>query len=270
MTDAFGRTINYLRISVTDRCNLRCIYCMPEEGVPFIPHVQLLSYEDIVSFTRFAVSRGIRKVRLTGGEPLVRKGIAHLVRALAAIPGIEDLAMTTNGLLLEEMASALKEAGLHRLNVSLDTLDAQKYERLTRGGSLDKVLKGIRAAKKSGFGSAISPVKLNCVKMPETTQAELDELGAFARKEGLELRLIHLMDLEHGTFSKVEGGQGGDCTHCNRLRLTSTGILKPCLFNNLGYDIRKMGYEKALEAALKHKPLSGTNNTTDSFHFIGG
>ena len=182
MTDAFGRTINYLRISVTDRCNLRCIYCMPEEGVPFIPHVQLLSYEDIVSFTRFAVSRGIRKVRLTGGEPLVRKGIAHLVRALAAIPGIEDLAMTTNGLLLEEMASALKEAGLHRLNVSLDTLDAQKYERLTRGGSLTKCLKA-SVPPKSGFGSAISPVKLNCVKMPETTQAELDELGALPEKK---------------------------------------------------------------------------------------
>lgn len=270
MKDTFGRTIDYLRISVTDRCNLRCVYCMPREGVPFIPHGQMLTYEDIVSFTRFAVSRGIRKVRLTGGEPLVRKGIADLVRSLAALPGIQDLGMTTNGLLLEEMAAPLKEAGLHRLNVSLDTLDPQRYERLTRGGSLKKVLQGIQAAKKAGFGTADAPIKLNCVKMPDTTQAQLDRLRDFARQEGLELRLIHLMDLEEGTFSKVEGGEGGHCAQCNRLRLTSTGILKPCLFNNLGYDIRQLGYEKALDAALKNKPLAGTHNTMDSFSYMGG
>ena len=122
LTDSFGRTIHYLRISVTDRCNLRCVYCMPAAGVPLIPHEDMLSFEDIVSFTRYAVSRGIRKVRLTGGEPLVRKGITSLVRSLAAVDGLEDLAMTTNGILLAEMAKELKEAGLHRLNISLDTL----------------------------------------------------------------------------------------------------------------------------------------------------
>lgn len=270
LTDSFGRTIHYLRISVTDRCNLRCVYCMPAAGVPLIPHEDMLSFEDIVSFTRYAVSRGIRKVRLTGGEPLVRKGITSLVRSLAAVDGLEDLAMTTNGILLAEMAKELKEAGLHRLNISLDTLSPHTYKELTRGGDVNRVLRGIRAAREAGFGGQDSPLKLNCVLLPHTAQEDVAALRTFSREEGLELRLIHYMDLQHGTFTKVEGGDGGDCTRCNRLRLTSTGILKPCLFNNLGYDIRKLGYEKALEAALQNKPKRGTSNTCDFFSYIGG
>jgi len=243
---------------------------MPEEGVPFIPHDQMLSFEDMVSFTRYAVSIGIRKVRLTGGEPLVRKGITSLVRSLAAIDGIKDLCMTTNGILLEEMAKELKEAGLHRLNVSLDTLNPHTYKELTRGGDLNHVLRGIRAAKEAGFGSGQDPIKINCVLMSYTTEEDVEALRTFAQEEGLELRLIHHMDLQNGTFTKVEGGDGGDCARCNRLRLTSTGILKPCLFSNLGYDIRKLGYEKALEAALQNKPQAGTSNTCDTFSYIGG
>ncbi|MFA5753439.1 MAG: radical SAM protein, partial [Bacteroidales bacterium] len=268
MKDQFGRKITYLRISVTDRCNLRCVYCMPEEGIPLIPHSQMLTYEEILDFTRYAVSRGINKVRLTGGEPLVRKGILTLISDLADIPGIRDLGMTTNGILLPEMARDLREAGLHRLNISLDTLDAERYRTLTRGGEMGKVLEGIQAAKKAGFGGPGSPIKINCVLLPDTGQEELEKLRAFTQKEGLELRLIHCMDLKTGSFTKVEGGEGGDCPRCNRIRLTSTGMLKPCLFNNLGYDIRLLGAQKALDAALRNKPASGTTNTCESFNYL--
>ena len=270
MKDQFGREITYLRISVTDRCNLRCVYCMPEEGIPLVPHSQMLTYEEILDFTRYAVSRGITKVRLTGGEPLVRKGIQSLIHDLAAIPEIRDLGMTTNGIQLPQMSRDLKEAGLHRINISLDTLDAERYRTLTRGGEMGKVLEGIQAAKKAGFGGPGSPIKINCVLLPDTGREEVEKLRAFTQKEGLELRLIHCMDLNHGTFTKVEGGDGGDCPQCNRLRLTSTGILKPCLFNNLGYDIRVLGAQKALDAALCNKPASGSTNTCESFNYLGG
>ena len=270
MTDSFGRTINYLRISVTDRCNLRCIYCMPAEGVPPVAREQVLSYEEILAFTRYAVSRGISKVRLTGGEPLVRKGITGLVSSLAAVEGIKDLAMTTNGILLTEMAHELKEAGLHRLNISLDTLDPGKYRQLTRGGDLNKVLQGIRAAKIAGFGGAGSPVKLNCVLLPDTREEDLTALRAFAREERLKLRLIQYMDLKNGFFARVDGGDGGDCPRCNRLRLTSTGILKPCLFSDTGYDIRTLGAEMALDSALLNKPEAGSYNSCETFNYLGG
>ena len=270
MKDQFGREITYLRISVTDRCNLRCVYCMPEEGIPLIPHSQMLTYEEILDFTRYAVSRGINKVRLTGGEPLVRKGILTLISDLADIPGIRDLGMTTNGILLPEMARDLRETGLHRINISLDTLDTERYRALTRGGEMGKVLEGIQAAKKAGFGGPGSPIKINCVLLPDTGQEELEKLRAFTQKEGLELRRIHCMDLKAGSFTKVEGGEGGDCARCNRIRLTSTGMLKPCLFNNLGYDIRVLGAQKALDAALRSKPASGTTNTCESFNYLGG
>jgi len=270
MTDSFGRIINYLRISVTDRCNLRCIYCMPAEGVPVVAHEQILSYEQILAFTRYAVSRGICKVRLTGGEPLVRKDIIVLVRSLAAITGIKDLGMTTNGILLTEMARELKEAGLQRLNISLDTLNPDKYRELTRGGDLNRVLLGIRTARNAGFGGPDSPIKLNCVILPDTGKEELVALCDFAREEGLKLQLIQYMDLKNGSFTRVDGGDGGDCPRCNRLRLTSTGILKPCLLSNAGYDIRTLGFEKALDTALRNKPEAGTYNSFETFNYLGG
>ena len=145
MIDAFGRTIDYLRISVTDRCNLRCVYCMPAEGVPLITHDDVLSYEAISDFVGVAVSEGIRKVRLTGGEPLVRRGVVSLVERLARIEGIEDLCMTTNGTLLGTFAEPLAKAGLGRVNVSLDSLDPERYRAITRGGDVRTVLAGIEA-----------------------------------------------------------------------------------------------------------------------------
>ncbi len=263
MTDSFGRTINYLRVSVTDRCNLRCIYCMPPEGIPLLHHSDILTYDQIEDFARYAVKCGINKIRLTGGEPLVRKGISTLVSQLAAIKGIEDLSMTTNGQLLGPMAKELREAGLHRLNISLDTVDPERYTRLSRGGNLQLVFDGIQAAKAAGFGKKGSPIKINCVLLPDTDEQEKNTLKTYAQSNDLELRFIHCMDLAAGTFSRVEGGEGGDCARCNRLRLTATGILKPCLFNELGYDIRLIGAEKALDLALQNKPPKGLYNTQD-------
>jgi len=157
--DRFNRSINYLRISVTDRCNLRCRYCMPEEGVVGMNHRDMLTFEEITESVRVAVGMGIDKIRITGGEPLVRKDIVNLVAMISAVEGAKDLTMTTNGIFLEEFARPLKEAGLQRINISLDTMDADRYRKITRGGDLNRVLNGIKAAKEAG----LTPVKINCV-----------------------------------------------------------------------------------------------------------
>ena len=158
MRDNFGREINYLRISVTDRCNLRCRYCMPADGFSnIIPREQILSFEEIVRITQAAARLGISKIRLTGGEPLVRHGIVDLISKISAVGGINEIALTTNGVLLAEMAEDLKRAGVTRVNISIDTMDPEKYARITRGGDLNRVLAGIEAAKKAG----LTPVKLN-------------------------------------------------------------------------------------------------------------
>ena len=266
MTDRFGRTINYLRISVTDRCNLRCTYCMPQEGIPLRTHSEMLTYDEIAAFSTLAMTKGINKIRITGGEPLVRKGIENLIAMLAANDGVIDLSLTTNGQLLEEKAAQLKSAGLQRINISLDTLDPEQYRIITRGGTLSPVLAGIRAAQRVG----LEPIKINCVINAAHREEQKEALRQFAHTEGLSLRFIHQMSLNKGTFSKVEGGSGGDCAQCNRLRLTADGKLKPCLFSDIEYDIRTMGYVEALESAVEHKPLKGARNPSGSFYGIGG
>ena len=266
MYDRFDRRLNYLRISVTDRCNLRCRYCMPENGIKLLSHADILSYDEIAEFTRVAVANGITKVRITGGEPLVRKGIVDLVSMLSAISGIEDLSMTTNGILLKEYASGLKAAGLQRVNISLDTIDKQRFEFITRNGSLDDVFEGISAALEAG----LTPVKINCVVKESASEADAIGVTEYCRKNNLEIRYIRQMDLVNGHFYIVEGGTGGDCVACNRLRLTSNGKLKPCLFNDLEFDIRKMGYEEAIRLASEQKPECGTQNKTGRFYNIGG
>lgn len=266
MFDRFDRQINYLRISVTDRCNLRCRYCMPEEGIRLMRHEDILTFDEITEFTRVAVAKGIGKVRITGGEPLVRKGIVSLVEMISGIPGLNDLSMTTNGTLLEKFAADLKTAGLQRVNISLDTVDPERYRRITRQGVLDDVLRGIEAAGRAG----LNPVKINCVRSETGPKDDAEGVGEFCRKHRLELRYIEEMDLEKGRFSKVHGGTGGQCAVCNRLRLTSDGKLKPCLFNGMEFDIRKLGYEEALRLALENKPEKGTSNSINSFYNIGG
>ena len=265
MLDRYNRHINYLRISVTDWCNLRCTYCMPEEGVRLLDHSDILSFEEITEFTRMAVANGITKVRLTGGEPLVRKNIVDLVKMLAGIDGLEDLSMTTNGILLPEFALELKKAGLNRINISLDTVNPDNYCQITRNGELAKVLAGIEAACDAG----LEPIKINCVLLGQPDE-ETRQLKQFCENRNLSLRFIHQMNLKTGEFSKVEGGEGGNCSKCNRVRLLANGDIKPCLFSDLAYNIRKLGHHEALNLALGNKPRSGTYNQSGEFYNIGG
>lgn len=266
MLDRFNRQISYLRISVTDRCNLRCIYCMPEQGIPLMSHDEILRYEEIIAVVKEAAKLGISKVRITGGEPLVRKGVTGLVEGISKTGLISDLALTTNGILLEAYAGALAEAGLHRVNISLDSIDPDRYQVLTRGGELAQVLSGIRAAKAAG----LHPVRINCVVMHSRDEEDAAGVSNFCKEHDLEVRFIRRMDLENGCFSVVEGGTGGDCTACNRLRLTANGFIKPCLFNNMGFSIREMGIREALLAAIEMKPEKGSVNTVNQFNNIGG
>ncbi|NLN16760.1 MAG: GTP 3',8-cyclase MoaA [Firmicutes bacterium] len=288
MRDQYKRKIDYMRISVTDRCNLRCVYCMPQEGVIPKTHQEILTFEEIYRVVKAAVEVGIRKIRLTGGEPLVRKGIPTLVELLANIPEIEDLALTTNGILLADMAEDLYRRGLRRVNVSLDTLDPGRYRELTRGGDIRKVWEGIEAALKIGF----DPVKINVVVMAD---ANLDELPAFAdltRRLPLHVRFIEVMPLDsnakgrqfvsvremqaaiHDELIPCPGPQGAGparyfrlegalgtvgfispisghfCGTCNRLRLTADGVIRPCLCSTFGISLRDK-----LRSGLDHESL---------------
>jgi cyclic pyranopterin phosphate synthase len=266
MFDRYNRHISYLRISVTDRCNLRCRYCMPEEGVQWLNPEDILSFEEIADVVRSATLMGINKIRLTGGEPLVRKDIVRLVGMIAEIKDVKDLALTTNGILLSELAGELKSAGLMRVNVSLDTLDPVKFKTLTRGGHIHHVFNGIQAAIEAG----LHPVKINCVVSGTSEEEDAGQVKEFALLKGLQVRFIHQMDLETGKFSIVDGGEGGNCRICNRLRLTANGIVKPCLFSEQEFSVRELGAEKALIAALESKPLKGCVNRIGRFYNIGG
>jgi GTP 3',8-cyclase len=190
LTDTFGRVHNNLRVSVTDRCNLRCVYCMPEE-VTFLDRAELLTFEEIAHFVRVAAPLGIDKIRLTGGEPLMRRDLPKLVRLLVDVPGIRDLGLTTNGLLLAGQAQALYDAGLRRINVSLDTLDAGRFRQLSRRDGVEQVLEGIAAAKRAGFGQ----VKVNAVIIRGTNEADVVPLARYAREHGLEMRYIEYMPI---------------------------------------------------------------------------
>lgn len=294
MKDSFGRDITYLRISVTDLCNLRCRYCMPEEGVEKLCHRDILSLEEIYEVAEAAVSLGITKIRLTGGEPLVRRGLPSLIGRLAKLPGLCDLAMTTNGLLLPELAEELRAAGLMRLNISLDTLDAAKYSDITRGGELQKALDGIRAAEEAGF----APLKLNTVLIGGFNDDEIPALCELTRERGISLRFIELMPIGHAdpfgeeaylpcaavpervpelqplprgdgvaTLYRLPGARGTVglirplshhfCGECNRLRLTADGFLKPCLHSAEELPLRGLHGEalkNALRDAILRKP----------------
>ncbi|MEK3783834.1 GTP 3',8-cyclase MoaA [Paenibacillus sp. FSL R5-0810] len=195
LTDSFGRIHDYIRISVTDRCNLRCVYCMPEEGMEFQPHDQIMSYEEIAAVLRVLAPMGVSKVRLTGGEPLVRKDLESLVHMIASIDGIKDISLTTNGLLLPSKAKLLKEAGLTRINISLDSLQEESYARITRGGSVHKVLKGIEAAYEAG----LDPIKLNMVLMKGFNEDEIRDFIAMTLDRPLHVRFIEYMPIGHAS-----------------------------------------------------------------------
>lgn len=301
MRDQFQREISYLRVSITDLCNLRCRYCMPD-GVCQKRHEDILSFEEITEIVTAAASQGIRKIRVTGGEPLVRKGCVELCRMIAAVPGIEEVDMTTNGILLGRYANELKEAGVRRVNVSLDTLQAEKYQFITGGGNLQEALHGIQAA----FAAGLTPVKINTVLMGGFNDDEILNFVELTRKTPVELRFIELMPMG-GTFDKeaylpgdvvlervpelrevpenggvarlyrLPDGQGRIglisplsrhfCGSCNRLRLTSEGELKPCLHSNQEILVRgKHGEEliNVLRQAIWSKPKM--HGTLDAEH----
>lgn len=192
LVDTYGRLHDNLRISVTDRCNIRCFYCMPETGVKFEMRAEILSFEEIERVARIAVSLGVSKLRVTGGEPLVRKGLDVLVRKLSAIEGVTDLALTTNGVLLAQQAEELYQAGLRRINVHLDTLDRERFFRITRRDELDRVLKGIDVCRRLGYG----PIKINAVAVKDLVEPDIVPLARFGRENGIEVRYIEFMPLD--------------------------------------------------------------------------
>ena len=282
LIDNSGREISYLRVSITDRCNYRCIYCRPEEQFEFIPHEEILRYEEIVEIIEEAVNLGITKVRITGGEPLARKGVVGFIKKLREIKKLEDISLTTNGFFLSEYAEKLKDAGLNRVNISLDSLQEEKYKRITRGGSLEKALKGIDSALKAG----LLPIKINTVLIRGINDDEVEDFVRLTLGRPLNIRFIEFMpsgeelkenyrdkfisvleikenlaekysfrsiDINLGNgpakYYQIKGGQGTIgfitalsqhfCKTCNRIRLTSEGKLRPCLFSNMEVDIKQ-------------------------------
>jgi cyclic pyranopterin phosphate synthase len=220
LQDRHGRTIDYLRLSVTDRCNLRCRYCMPEEGVPSIAHGQVLSYEELLRVAAAAVRLGVRKLRVTGGEPLVRRGLAGFVRQLSALPGQPEIVLTTNGLLLAEHAAELRAAGLSRVNVSLDTLRAERFEAITRRPGLERVLAGLEAAERNG----LVPVKLNMVPLRRVNEDEIVDFARLTLNRSWEVRFIEYMPVSGGLDYPPESRLSADAIVAELARL---GPLEP-------------------------------------------
>jgi len=305
LSDSFQRPINYLRISVTDRCNLRCIYCMPVEGIRLIPHGDILTYEEILTVAKAAGELGINKIRITGGEPLARSGLLKLIQMLAQIDAIDDISLTTNGVLLSRYAAELKSAGLRRVNVSLDTLKQDKFEFITRSkDSLGNVLGGIEAARSVG----LNPVKINVVVMSGINDDELLDFATKTINDEWHVRFIELMPsagastiasqfvpvsemrkrlelsgkLEpclprvgngpakyfrfphaNGTIGFITPVSEHFCFHCNRLRLTADGKLRPCLLADYEIDLKSPlrngissdGLKQLIEEAVANKPL---------------
>lgn len=274
MFDRFNRQITYLRISVTDRCNLRCRYCVPEIDCTKKSHKKLLTFDQIVAFTKRAAHLGITKVRLTGGEPLLRRGIERLIGRLANIEGLSELCLTTNGTRLANIAKQLKENGLRRVNISLDSIEASKYRFLTGGGNLDDVLQGIAAAHVHG----LNPIKINMVVSNETTYEEVEAMSSFCTKNNLALQLISQFSLRAGKHSPLSIGKGfrhptqrpPNCATCNRLRLTSDGYIKPCLFSELEIPVNFNDISSSLIEAVTAKPQSGNVCLHRHMYEIGG
>ena len=266
MRDRYGRTISYLRVSVTDRCDMRCWYCVSGGDVPPCRPDDILTADEIADIVAAAARMGVTKVRLTGGEPLLRDDIVSLARRLSGIEGIRELTMTTNGQLLSEYAEPLAAAGMNRVNVSLDAVRPERYAQVTGGGDVRRVLDGIEAARRAG----LEPVKLNCVVRASSDEPDALDVAEYGRRNGLLVRFIPVMDPKAGTFGVVEGGHGGDCPRCNRLRLSCTGVVRPCLLSDLGFSTRELGAEAALRRAVHEKPESGGPCRQNWIRAVGG
>ena len=313
LIDTYNRKIDYIRISVTDRCNLRCIYCMPSEGVREIIHSEILTYEEIIRILSVAIRLGIKKVRITGGEPLVRKGLPSLIKSISSLDEIEEISLTTNGVLLKRFAKELKEAGLNRINISLDSLNPEKYERITKGNHLSEVWEGIKISEELGF----SPVKINMVPIRGFNDDEIKEFASLTFEKPYHIRFIEFMptgakdiwskekyistkELKEiisklGELKPINNEWGSGpaknfklpdakgvigfisaisdhfCAGCNRLRLTSDGKLRPCLFSDSEIDLKKALREgcddnelqRLLLLALQIKPERHNINESD-------
>lgn len=276
LRDSFGRRVDYLRISITDRCNLRCVYCMPPEGIPLKPVEEILTYGEFLRCVQVAVSLGVHKVRVTGGEPLIRRGVVEFVRRLASVPGISDLCMTTNGIGLAEVAGPLRQAGLRRVNISLDTIRRDRYAEITRRDLLSDVFNGIDAAVSAG----LEPVKINVVLLHGLLPGEVDDFVGMAREKPVEVRFIERMPVGclpsegyvssdrirdrilslpgvrvaangmpsaavtyqapgfAGTLGIISPISRKFCSDCNRLRISADGRLRNCLFARETVDLR--------------------------------
>ena len=294
MIDSYGRNIDYIRISVTDRCNLRCIYCMPEDGIVKRAHDEMMTAEETIDAVKAAVSLGIKKIRITGGEPLVKRGIVKLCDAISAIEGVEELCITTNGTLLPKFGKELREAGVSRVNISLDTLDPDKYREITRVGELSEALTGIDAAFEAGFDN----IKINNVLMGGFNDDEIEDFVKLTVDRPIEVRFIELMPigggmdfdrsgfiscqqvlskvpelepLEHSegvaVLYRLPGAKGRVglirpiscefCGDCNKIRLTSDGMLKPCLHSDAELCIKGLQLDEMTEVmkrAVLQKP----------------
>ncbi len=302
MRDAQGRRIDYLRLSVTDRCNCRCAYCMPADGVPMLSHDDLCSFEELARITEACCELGVTKVRLTGGEPLVRRGLLGLVRMLREVPGVRELAMTTNATLLAPVASELRAAGLDRINVSLDSLRPERYAAITRGARLDDALAGLRAAHDAGF----TGTKVNCVLMGGVNDDEVADIAGLAREKPVDVRFIELMPIGEaagwprarfvdasavlgavpelapvGTDGVAElfsapgwAGRVGlirpmshrFCAGCTRIRVTADGRLKPCLHSADEVSLRGLAGRELREALLAGIALKPAHHDMDGAH----
>jgi len=238
---------------------------MPAEGVRLLRHEDILSFEEIKEVVCAGVGLGMDKVRLTGGEPLVRRDIVKLVEMVGRIGGIQDLAMTTNGTLLPGFAASLRRAGIRRVNISLDTVDPDRYRAITRGGDLASALAGVEAAIAAGF----ERIKLNCVVEESPEEPDARAVKAYADRQGLDIQFIRKMDTDAGRFWQVIGGDGGHCARCNRLRVSSDGFVYPCLFNDLRFSVRELGAEQAIRCAIEGKPAAGLRSR-NKFYAIGG
>ena len=294
MTDQFGRSITYLRLSVTERCNLRCRYCMPEEGICKKSHTDMLTEEEMVQAVRDAASLGVTKLRITGGEPLVKKNIVSICENCAAVPGIREVCITTNGILLPQYAGALKAAGVTRVNLSLDTLNEEKYARITRWGTLSDAMAGLYAALNAGF----EKVKINAVLIGGFNDDEIPALAELTKRYPVDVRFIELMPMqksdEFGQVAflpvktvldklpeaepvspdggvarlyRLPGAMGNIglispvsdhfCASCNRLRLTADGKIKPCLHSNDEFSVKGLDFDAMCEVfrqAIEAKP----------------
>ena len=239
---------------------------MPSEGIKLKRHEDILRYEEIEEIVRVAVKLGFYKFRLTGGEPLVRRGIIDLVWKLAQIEGVKTLAMTTNGLLLSDYAKPLKDAGLNRLNISVDSLKPERYQLITRGGDLNQAIAGIKAAKDAQF----EKIKLNVVIVDGFNEDEKDDFKKFAKENEMKVRFVKKMDLKSGDYYGVEGGDGGNCSICNRIRLTADGKLRSCLFSDYEVCVREVGIEQAFYDVINSKPIKGDKCLKREMIEIGG